>query len=572
MATTAPEAKASARRPRRGLCLNPWSIIIGAIFIAVISYFCMPAYNVTSYSYWFFMLIATVIIAIIDGMVWGSKLDDDTDAKQPITFVIALILCIVSIIVIIFGTIVGLPIFQSGNYAKTIGSIEVTDIDDYVITIDDVPLLDKDSAYLLANRKMGTLVDLVSQFALDKDVNIQINYQGRPVRVIPLKYNGFVKWLNNRNDGIPGYVVVDMQTQTAELVYVDGGIHYSPNAYFNDDLMRHVYLSNHTEILDGYSFELKDDGTPVWIVRAWKKTVGFLHASDLKGIYVVDAISGEIEYYATPEIPEWIDTAYPADTIINQYNWYGKYQSGWINSWLGKRGVVQTTEGYNYIAYNDDIYLYTGITSVSSDESNIGFIYTNLRTKDTVQYMYPSAEEYSAMDSAKGLVQHLGYTATFPVMVRVADVPTYCMALKDNAGLVKLYAMVNAEQYQIVATGTTVEQTMVEYLATLDMNGIWHLDVFGVPEEITNPAPIKYDYYEGTVVYINTAIIDGNSYYYIMMEETNSAVFEIRVEGDSKAILFVEVGDYIRLACEQGDLMNKMVIPAWYTNENWIMD
>lgn len=560
-------------RKRRGTYLNKWSLIAFIIFAAVAIYFSMPSMNVRALGYWGFLVLACGIIGVVDGLMWGAKLEHDNDAKQPITFAPALGIAALAVAVIVIGFIIGMPIFQSRNYANVLGPVTTTDMSEYDISLDDVPMLDSKSAYLLANRKMGTLVDLVSQFTLDDDVNVQINYQGRPVRVIPLKYNGIVKWFTNRNQGIPGYVVVDMQTQSAELVNVEGGIHYAPKAYFNDDLMRHVYLRHMNEILDGYSFELKDDGTPVWIVRAWKKSVGIYNASDLKGIYIVDATTGAIEYYDVGDIPQWVDTAYPAKTIITQYDWYGKYQNGWWNSWLGKRGVVETTKGYNYIAYNDDIYLYTGITSVASDESNIGFIFTNLRTKETTQYTYPSAEEYSAMGSAEGQVQHLGYQSTFPIMVRVAGVPTYCMALKDDAGLIKLYAMVNAEQYQVVATAATVEQTVIEYASALDQYDIWHEPVDVVdPEPITNPDPIEYDYYEGTVTYINNAIMDGYSYYYVMLDETDAAIFEIKVEGDSKAILFVEVGDYIKLACERGDLMNKMVIPATYTNEDWIMD
>ncbi len=541
-----------------------------AISLAVV-YFAMPQFNPRTVGFWVLLAILLIITTLLVSAKYGSRMEKSEKTESvskiyPVAITTLAVLAIIAVAVIIIGGLFGAKCFTAASYASVIGPVQQVDMDEYQISLDDVPLLDKDSAYLLANRKMGTLVDLVSQFVLNQDVNIQINYQGKPVRVIPLKYNGLIKWLNNRGNGIPGYVVVDMQTLSAELVYVDGGIHFAPSAYFNEDLMRHVYLQHPTDILDGYSFELMDDGTPVWLVRKWVPTIGLFSARDLAGIYVVNATTGETTYYDVEDIPQWVDTAYPANTIIKQYDWHGVLQGGWWNSFIGKRGVVKTTDGYNYIAYNDDIYLYTGITSVASDESNIGFIFTNLRTKETTQYMYPSAEEYSAMASAEGQVQNLGYNATFPIMVRVADVPTYCMALKDAAGLVKQYAMVNAEQYQVVVAAATVEQTVTAYIIALDDNGIEHGEITVAPDVSVDMS--ETEIIEGKVSYITSAVINGNTYYYIMVDINGfqDEIFEVPAFLN-KDVIITEVGDTVEIYCNAADIGMVRQIPT--TKFNW---
>lgn len=546
-------------------------VFAGILLALAVVYFTMPQFNPRTVGFWVLLAILLIITTLLVSAKYGSKMEKSEKAESvskiyPVAITTLAVLAVIAVAVIIIGGLLGAKCFAAASYASVIGPVQHVDMEEYQISLDDVPLLDKDSAYLLANRKMGTLVDLVSQFALNQDVNIQINYQGKPVRVIPLKYNGPIKWLNNRENGIPGYVVVDMQTLSAELVYVDGGIHFAPSAYFNEDLMRHVYLQHPTDILDGYSFELMDDGTPIWLVRKWVPTTGMFSVRDLAGIYTVNATTGETTYYGVEDIPQWVDTAYPANTIIKQYDWHGELQGGWWNSIFGKRGVVKTTDGYNYIAYNDDIYLYTGITSVASDESNIGFIFTNLRTKETTQYMYPSAEEYSAMASAEGQVQHLGYNATFPIMVRVADVPTYCMALKDSAGLVKQYAMVNAEQYQVVVAAATVEQTVAAYIIALDENGIEHGETTVAPDVSVDMS--ETEIIEGKVSYITSAVIDGNTYYYIMVDLSGfqDEIFEVPAFLN-KDVITTEVGDTVEIYCNAADIGMVRQIPV--TKFNW---
>ena len=314
-------------------------------------------------------------------------------------------------------------------------------------------MLDRDSAEKLGDRKLGELADMVSQFEVAENYT-QINYHGRPVRVTPLRYGDIIKWFNNRSEGLPAYLIIDMVTQNVEVVRLDEGMKYTTAEHFSRNLYRHLRFAYPTYMFEEPVFEIDEDGTPYWVCAKKEKTIGLFGGTDNHGAVLVNAITGESEYYEEP--PAWVDHVYSAELIIEQYDYYGQYHNGFWNSIFGQRDVTVTTDGYNYLAEGDDVYLYTGVTSVGGDESNIGFLLSNQRTKETKYYPCAGATEYSAMDSAEGQVQNLRYNATFPLLLNIAEQPTYFMALKDASELVKMYAMVNVNQYQIVAIGATV--------------------------------------------------------------------------------------------------------------------
>ena len=265
---------------------------------------------------------------------------------------------------------------------------------------------------------------------------------------------------------------------------------------------------------------------------------------------LVNAVTGESKYYDVGEAPEWIDQVYDADLILQQLVYNGKYRSGYWNSIFGQKGVLTPTEGYNYIALDDDVWLYTGMTSVVSDESNVGFVLVNMRTKETRYYTVPGAEEYSAMDSAEGQVQHLSYNATFPILLNIGNRPTYFMSLKDAAGLVKMYAFVDVQQYQIVGTGTSVQAAQEDYLNKLTADG--QIDI-QPPEEDT--VEIK-----GTVTALSTAVVNGNTVYYIRVDDGAQVRVITAAISLSSELPFLSVGDTIAAALsEEGEVRSLTV-------------
>ena len=425
------------------------------ILIAGIYYYVtIPAINIHASGFWTFILSVIVLLLAAYGI--KMRFTSFQEAKRSKVFRIGGILFVALVIVFAVGSILSSPIVNAKKYRNLL-TIEERDFskDIQPVNFSQIPLLDKDSAAILGNRKMGSMVDMVSQFEVS-DLYSQINYQEKPIRVTPLVYASPVKWLTNQSQGIPAYIMIDMTTQDTSLVKLDKPIRYSEAEYLNRNIYRHLRFKYPTYIFDQLSFEIDDEGVPYWICPVRDYTIGLFGGATIGRVVICNAQTGECQDYALKDCPEWVDRANPADLLIQQYNYYGTLVNGYINSIFGQKGCLKSTDGYNYMAMEDDVWVYTGVTSVSGDQSNVGFVLMNQRTRETRYYKVNGAEEYSAMGSAEGQVQNLGYQATFPILLNISNEPTYFMALKDSAGLVKKYAMVNIQKYQNVAIGDTV--------------------------------------------------------------------------------------------------------------------
>ena len=445
---------------------------------------------------------------------------------------------VLSLLLCIGGSVVGSVIFRAKDYAQLL-PIQVGDFAAEVdeISYDQIPMLDRQSAERLGDRKLGELSDMVSQFDVVNDYT-QINYRGRPVRIATLTYMDLIKWFTNRSDGLPAYLLIDMVTQNVELVRLEEGIKYTNVEHFGRNLYRHLRFHFPTYLFAQPVMEIDEEGVPYWICPRLVRTIGLFGGTDVKGAVLVNAITGECVYYE--QVPDWVDNLYPADLIVQQYDYYGMYHNGFLNSLFGQRDVTVTTDDYNYIAMGDDVWVYTGVTSTGGDQSNIGFILTNQRTKESHFYSCAGATEHSAMDSAEGMLQNLKYKATFPLLLNVGGQPTYFMAMKDNAQLVKKYAMVNVRQYQVVATGDTVAECEQNYLSMLSQNGI--------VESGTGLAGTET--VEGAVAEIRSAVMEGNSYYFIRL--IGGDVFYSVCAADQPLAVIVSPGDQVSITFHPG--------------------
>ena len=445
---------------------------------------------------------------------------------------------VLSLLLCIGGSVVGSVIFRAKDYAQLL-PIQVGDFAAEVdeISYDQIPMLDRQSAERLGDRKLGELSDMVSQFDVVNDYT-QINYRGRPVRIATLTYMDLIKWFTNRSDGLPAYLLIDMVTQNVELVRLEEGIKYTNVEHFGRNLYRHLRFHFPTYLFAQPVMEIDEEGVPYWICPRLVRTIGLFGGTDVKGAVLVNAITGECAYYE--QVPDWVDNLYPADLIVQQYDYYGMYHNGFLNSLFGQRDVTVTTDDYNYIGMGDDVWVYTGVTSIGGDQSNIGFILTNQRTKESHFYSCAGATEHSAMDSAEGMLQNLKYKATFPLLLNVGGQPTYFMAMKDNAQLVKKYAMVNVRQYQVVATGDTVAECEQNYLSMLSQNGI--------VESGTGLAGTET--VEGAVAEIRSAVMEGNSYYFIRL--IGGDVFYSVCAADQPLAVIVSPGDQVSITFHPG--------------------
>ena len=516
-------------------------ILIVILLACIYYYVTIPAINIHSSEFWIFIIL--LIVALLVYYIWKRRLGKD-EIKQ--SKVVKGILFVLLGVVLIYGvgTLLSSPIVNAKKYQKllTVKDGEFTkDIEE--LSFDQIPLLDKDSATILGNRKMGSMVDMVSQFEVD-DIYTQINYRDKPVRVSPLRYANPIKWLTNQSEGIPAYIRIDMATQTTELVKLEEGMKYSTSEYFNRNIYRHLRFKYPTYIFNDLSFEIDDDGVPYWVCPVKKFNIGLFGGETIGRVVLCNAITGETVDYAIDEVPEWIDRAYSADMLVQLYDYYGTLKHGFFNSVLGQKDCLKTTEGYNYLAIDDDVWVYTGVTSVSGDQSNVGFVLMNQRTMETKYYAIEGATESSAMNSAQGEVQDLGYKAAFPLLLNISGEPTYFIALKDEAGLVKKYAMVNVHKYQVVAIGDTVNECEERYQELLLKEGIQ------VEEEDTRETQTL----TGKITKIAQGVVDGNSHYYIMIEGSED-IFDVPVV-DYIDIIKYDVGQEITIEYKVGEKMN----------------
>lgn len=519
-----------------------------------------PPINIHSTDTWLFVAVFVLLPLFV---FWraksrtyetgNSKVDPSrTKAKA---FKVASWVPAVIALVGVLGAVASLSIFP-GNAAKYANVLQTQDADFaqdiQQVDYSEIPIIDRDSAALLGNRAMGNIPEYVSQFEIAGTYS-QINYQGTPVRVSPLGYADLFKWLTNRSEGIPAYALVDMTTQDAQIVKLgDRAIFYSRSEPLARNIDRYVQLKYPFYMFDEKSFEIDEDGQPWWICPVQTRTIGLFGGTTIERVVMVNATTGECTDLTIDDVPQWVDRAYPAELLIQQYNWSGKYQDGWLNSWLGQKNVVQTTPGtdgnvgYNYIAKDDDVWVYTGVTSATADNSIVGFVLVNQRTAESHYYPVAGATEESAMQSAEGAVQNLRYSATFPILINVSEQPTYFMALKDNAGTVKKFAMVDIQHYQNVATGDTVAETQKSYQAMLATSGALSTDA----------AEANMEEATGVIRSMTQAVMDGNSHFYVTLDGVDG-IFDFAIPGQLGIVGYKE-GDTITFKYVKGDTTNSV--------------
>lgn len=490
-------------------------------------YIALPAFNIHSSDTWFFIIFLLVMVAVIYAVRKKIGKAELRTSKTMKFFGFAILGLG---IIYLAGSLLSSPIVNAKKYQKLMKVEEgefTEDIEE--LSFDKIPLLDKDTAEILGDRKMGSMVDMVSQFEAD-DIYSQINYQGNPVRVSPLKYANLIKWFTNRSNGIPAYIRINMATQSTELVKLDEGIKYTTSEHLNRNIYRHLRFAHPTYIYGELSFEIDEKGVPYWIAPVKKYNIGLFGGETVGKVVLCNAITGETKTYDIKDVPQWVDRAYSADLLVQLFDYYGTLKHGFFNSILSQKDCLKTTDGYNYLAQDDDVWMYTGVTSVNGDQSNVGFVLANQRTMETKYYKVEGATEASAMSSAEGQVQNLKYTATFPLLLNISDEPTYFIALKDDSGLVKKYAMVNVQKYQIVAIGDSVSQCEENYLELLFSNGVKEVE-----KDTREVKAIT-----GKITKIAQGVIEGTSHYYLMLENSED-IF------DASVVDFIDV-----VRCEPG--------------------
>ncbi|MBQ2775266.1 MAG: CvpA family protein [Clostridia bacterium] len=548
--------------------------IIGTIVAAVIAFYAMlPAINFKSYDFYIYLGIIVIAYAVLSAVLTGVFSKPEYMPYFKRQMIVPVVLIAVLVVVMGIGYLVSSPFFRAEAYSNI---IDVRTDSNFAEEIDqqdaesfsNIPKLDEGVAATLAPRALGNLAEkgYVSQFSV-YPLYTQINYKGTPVRVVPLQYSNIIKWFTNRSEGLPGYIVIDMANEVTTFQELENGIKYSPSEHFGRLLERHLRMSYPTYLFGDASFEIDDEGNPYWICARLDKTIGLFGGTDVVGIVIVDADDedGKTTYVPIDEVKndpqyQWIDRVYDSDLLVEQYNYYGRYQKGFWNSILGQEDVYVTTEDYSYIAQDDDVYMYTGVTSVTSDQSITGFVLINQRTKESVYYSVPGAKEQSAQASAEGLdeIKAAGYQSTFPLLLNIGGEPTYFMALKDvradGSQIIQSYALINVKQYtKIKVYGKTLSDCLAKYIAQLEANGI-KVDIDA--DEVVDPSTqdgnnenagtqVEVKTATGKIEDIRTQVVAGETCYYIKL--AGSDIYYSISASKSEAAVILNMNDTVTI-------------------------
>lgn len=558
------------------------SAVLTIIAGGIVYYMMLPALNFKDVNMYIFIMVLIVLFMVFFALACkaNKKIErrEYIKKKSKVPVIIAAAL----VVVMAIGWLCGATIFRASSYNKLMPVTTSEFSTDFEkLSVDSVPRVDESRALTLADQQLGSLSEYKSQYVVSNTTTM-INYNNRPVRVAYLEYADVFKWFNNTKEGVPAYMIIDLISQKVTVVncveQFGSCIQYSPTELFNEKLIRHIRFQYPTELLDTPNFEISDDGHPYWITPVLDKTIGLFGGTDVKGAIITDALNGESVYYDIEQVRsdeslQWIDVVYSANLLVQQYDYYGKFQNGFWNSIIFQNDVSQASQGNGYIAMNDDVWIYTGVTSSESDASNFGFILSNQRTKETRYYENGGAIETAAQQSAEDAVQNYQYAATFPILLDIEGQPTYFMSLYGSSNTVKGYALVNLADKTIVGTGIVDEMksdakalnaAVENYIQALKDKNIIGTDINvdeylvdetdedaggtaqETPAENENTAAPSAPAADGSqvtgeVTSILTSVNNGNTYYYLQI---NGTYYYISV-ADCMDVLLVQTGDTV---------------------------
>ncbi len=438
------------------------------------------------------------------------------------------------------------PILWSSKYYDLLGDVNEQVYKENPPQIDDdkIPVVDQELAETLGDKMLGEGVGLGSQYTVGEYYFVTTDED--LAWVAPLEPRSFFKWLQNR-DGSPGYVYVSATNPSdvrlvTEIDNQPIKLKYTNNSYLMRNVKRHAYFNGYmTTGLTDFSFEIDDSGRPYWVITKYAPAFNIFAGQVATGVITIDAQTGEIEnYQLDDEMPTWIERVWPTDFIMDQIKYRGYYKNGWLNTVVTQKEMIRPTEGFSYVFIDNTPYLYTGLTSVQSDESTVGMMVVSLRDKKSYFYKLTGATEIAAMGSAEGQVQQYKYKATFPILLNVYNKPTYFMTLKDAEGLIKQYAYVSVENYDVVGIGDTVANAKKDYYNSLKNTG-------------------KLDKQDTELIEQKTAIIDriniiDNIAYMTFIDKQGVYVCELSTATD---LYLTQSGDKVKYKAsnEDGDLI-----------------
>lgn len=545
-------------------------LVISTLITLVLNYFWITPWNLTSAACWFKLIVILLIYSVINCTAVAATVGNvTTDDRVGNIAAGPILLPVAAVVIMVIGGITGTQIFHASDYANII-QVEEMESTDGILSEKDaesIALMDTASATQLGDREIGSIKNF-SAFNVADDY-VQLNVRNDAVKIAPLEYAGFFKWMKNKSAGVTGYVTVSPTTMTADYVELSEGMQYVPSAYFSKDLNRHIHSQFPTKIYANTHFEVDEDQKPYYVSSVYKKTIGLFGGEIVVGAIITDPVTGDSTYYDLADVPGWVDNVVEGNLICDLYNVAYKNKNGfWNGTSLGANtGCMQTTTlagsaeeeeeddsdgastDFGYIAKDGDIYIYTGITSMAKDSSNLGFIMVNERTGEYRYFAVSGANEQSAMNAAEGEVQQYSYKASFPTLINVDGELTYIGVLKDSNGLVKMYYMVNVKDYGKVAVASKREECVTTYAEELGLKpdeslidaaeqGAAADDESSDDEQKENAEEVTF-----TVSVLQYVDVDGNTFVYMGTED--GKVYKAKF-ASNEDLLFVKAGDTLK--------------------------
>ncbi len=489
-----------------------------AVVVGIIGdFFLVPAWAITNtFIYWYLIILFGIFFL-------GHFLMCKFVADEPMTQIGKMVgLCGMGgfFALLILGSIFSSTVFRAKSYANVLGNrIVEQNLAALNISLDDASFMDAPTAEYLAITQIGeTAPEISSSYKFQGST--LISYNGVPHRLIALDSKGF------GGGNVSAYITVNLQTEEVTVHNLEQPIKYTPNAILFKDLNRHIHYRHPTRMLAADPhLEIDDAGNPYYVAPVVKKAVFPFGGKDIGGVVLVDACTGSTEYYPIGEVPSWVDQAYPSDLIVEQFNNYGKFRNGFLNSMFGKNGLVNATDGFGVVGDGSgNTFVYTGVKSRDSADLCNGFLYCNLRTKETSYYAIPGADETTIMEAANTAVAEYEYKATYPLMLVVEGTPTYIMSMHTGtSNAVSMYAMANVNKYQLLTTARSQEEVRANYKNLVLSNDVTIAPTQPLdPDQTVSPPPSAAGAITGTILDIRSGDKDGTTYFYLRLDSSEN--------------------------------------------------
>ena len=416
--------------------------------------------------------------AAIFNLIWAAKCEDEVGVQSTI------ICILIALVTIAWAGLVYSGIFQDDAYRRIIREVPVKKVswkNELVEVKDDtkkILALSENMAKIRGERVLAT-DSLGASYHIGRvsaqRVGDEIVFAGA------LEFNGPFQWMFKKS--IPGYVVINAQDELASAKdVVSQEIVYSPSAYFNKDLRRHLWLHGYSrKNISEMNFEVDDAGKGWWICTISKPIIGW-SADKIEGIAMVEPTTGEITFYKKDEVPEWVDRVVPENVFKKRVSWYGGYANGfWASLGLGDKQELFKLSSDIWLTWNKqgEAQWCVSCKNYGSTDSSLARVYLmDTRTEEITFFELNGApiNNKAAKAKAEGLVNDLKWKAENPILYAVDGQPTWIMTLTMSSTTEKGGSYSNGEvaaiacvsyQKEIRTYKTDKKSVIADYCALL---------------------------------------------------------------------------------------------------------